>query len=166
MNPMKRRAAERARKLVTAKLQMTGFVRGKTSFWVRPQASVIEFLHLHLFTFAHEFRAHAGIRVLNDAFEARALNGPSSGDYWLNGRKAYCLEFRESDASIEACAVEVARFCADIAEPWFNRLRELNVLLATDSPLTDDARSGLHRWLRGSPDPEAVKLSKDLFGVV
>jgi hypothetical protein len=72
----KRSAAERVRRSVTSKLQALAFIRGKTSFWARPQTHVIEFLHLHLFTFAPAFRVHTGIRVLNDAFVAAALNGP------------------------------------------------------------------------------------------
>ena len=78
----KRRGAERVRRLLGTKLRPLGFVRGKTSFWARPQGHVIEFLHLHLFTFTPAFRAHAGIRVVNDTSAAAALNGPTSDGSW------------------------------------------------------------------------------------
>jgi len=161
----KRRAAERVRRLATEGLRPLGFIPGKTSFWARQQTHVIEFLHVHLFTFAPAFRAHAGIRVLNDTFGAAALNGPSSDDYRSVAGSAYRLEFADSKVSAEACASEIARFCSDVAEPWFERFREPHALLTAESPLTDDARSRLERSLRGLTDVQAARLSKGLLGV-
>lgn len=160
----KRRAAEHIRRLVTNRLQPLGFARGKTSYWVRPRKHVIEFLHLHLYKFA-AFRAHAGIRVLNDTFEAAHLNGPTSQEYWSGGQHTYRLDFVEAPESLDLCAAEIARFCAEIAEPWFERYREPRVLLAAESPLTESERSRLDRSLKGLNDLEAVELSRGLLGV-
>ncbi|HTW39186.1 MAG TPA: hypothetical protein VMD49_11515 [Steroidobacteraceae bacterium] len=161
----KRRGAERVRRLLGKKLRPLGFVRGKTSFWARPQGHVIEFLHLHLFTFTPAFRAHAGIRVVNDTSAAAALNGPTSDGSWSGTRGHYSLEFADSEQSQESCATEIARFCSEIAEPWFERHRESTVLLTADSVLTESARASLDRALRGFTDPEAAQLSRELLGV-
>jgi hypothetical protein len=161
----KRHAAEQVRRSVTTKLQALAFTRGKTSFWARPQTHVIEFLHLHLFTFAPAFRVHSGIRVLNDVFVAAALNGPTSDECRSSAGRTYRLEFSDSEASIESCAAEVERFCAEVADPWFKRFREPHVLLAAESPLTDEARSGLDRALKGLTDAATVRLSRGLLGV-
>jgi hypothetical protein len=94
----KRRAAEKVRRAVTKHLSASGFVRGKSTFWARPRGHVIEFVHLHLFTFEPAFRAHCGIRVLNDDFVAAALNGPDSDGCWTNRRQMYSLAFRANSS--------------------------------------------------------------------
>lgn len=161
---VKRRAAEQVRRLLTQRLLPFGFARGKTSFWVRPRDHVIEFLHLHLYKFP-AFRVHAGIRVLNDTFEAPHLNGPTSQEYWSGGQPTYRLDFADTRESLELCAAEIARFCTEISEPWFERYREPRALLAAESPLTEGERSRLDRAVRGLNDVQAVELSRQLLGV-
>jgi hypothetical protein len=68
----KRRLAEVIRRRFTDGLTPTGFLRTKPAFWVRPKVHCLEFVHLHLFTFAPSFRVHFGVRVLNDTFPAAA----------------------------------------------------------------------------------------------
>lgn len=125
---------------------------------------MIEFLHLHLYRFP-AFRAHAGIRVLNDSFEAPHLNGPTSQEYWSGEQHTYRIDFAETGESLELCAAEISRFCAEIAEPWFERYREPRMLLAADSPLTKSERSSLERSLSGLNDVKAAELSRELLGV-
>ncbi len=55
-----------------------GFEAGGTVFFIRRREWVAEFIHLHEYSFAPGYRIHLGIRVLNDAFAALALNGPDS----------------------------------------------------------------------------------------
>lgn len=162
---VKRRVAERVRLLLTRRLQPLGFARGKTSFWVRPREYVVEFLHLHLYKFP-AFRVHAGIRVLNDTFEAPHLNGPTSHEYSSGGRPTYRLDFANTRESLELCAAEIARYCTEIAEPWFDRYRDAHALLSIESPLSKGARSALERSVRGLNDVEAVKLSRQLLGII
>ena len=159
--PTKRRRAERIRKAVTSILSAHHFARGKSTFWSRPGQDVVEFLHLHVFTFAPSFRIHCGLRVLNDDFPALALNGPNSDAY----RDAYMLDFTDEVASESQCAAEIGRFCVEVAEPWFEQLRELQTLLGPDSPLSQSARSGLEHALDGMASPEAIRNSKALLGV-
>lgn len=153
------------RRAVTKNLSVSGFVRGKSTFWARPREHVIEFLHLHLFTFAPSFRAHCGIRVLNDDFAAAALNGPDSDRCWSDGRRTYSLEFTEDGERIARCAAEIARFCAEVAVPWFERFAGPRILLASESPLNERARLNLERSFRGLANPETVQFSKGLLGV-
>lgn len=153
----KRRLAEQVRRKLTQLLQPVGYKRGKTTFWVRPKDHVVEFVHLHLFTFAPAFRAHCGIRVLNDRFEAPALNGPDSN--------SYSLEFTDDEESLDRCADAIAHWCGDVAEPWFERYANVDMLLAPGSPLQDRQRVDLEMSRNGEADPEAVRLSKQLLGV-
>ena len=161
----KRRSAEHIRRIVTSQLKPFGLIRGKTSFWVRPQGHVIEFLHLHLFRFGAAFRVHAGLRVLNDTFEAAALNGPTSTESWTDSRKVYALEFTSVPSSLESCASDIVRFYTEVAEPWFARFRDPRMLLRQDSPLDESLRSRLELALQGSADSEAVRMSMRLLGV-
>lgn len=46
------------------------FERTKTTFYTRSKEYVVEFIHLHKFTFCPGFRVHFGIRVLIDSFDA------------------------------------------------------------------------------------------------
>jgi hypothetical protein len=162
---VKRRMAERVRRALTKRLRAHGFVRGKTSFWVRSREHVIEFVHLHLFSFAPAFRVHAGIRVLNDDFEAAALNGPDSDGCWLGDRQKNALQFTTSDASIETCAEDIVRFCDEVAEPWFERFSGPRIFLISESPLNDRERSNLESSFKGLAKPETVRFSKELLGV-
>ena len=79
---------------------------------------IIEFVHLHLYTFAPSFRVHVGIRVLNDPFEAAALNGPDSHGM------GFRLEFDAVDSAVDECASEIARYCKEVGELWFARWRD------------------------------------------
>jgi len=161
----KRRLAERVRRKLTQRLHARGFARGKPTFWVRPKEHVIEFVHLHLLTFAPVFRAHCGIRVLNDQFDAAALNGPDSDSTRSGSRSAYSLEFSDDEKSLDQCADAIARWCGDVAEPWFEGFESLDRLLSPGSPLADRQRADHEMSRRGEADPEAVRLSKQLLGV-
>src|SRR5262245_8622791 len=94
----KRRYSERVRRSVSEAVLDLGFTRTKATFWTRPRDLVLEFFHLHLYSFAPAFRLHLGIRVLNDTFEAEALNGPTSHG------EPYDFRFESTDLSVERCA--------------------------------------------------------------
>jgi len=161
----KRRTSGRIRRAVTKRLKVRGFIHGKTTFWARPRSHVIEFIHLHLFKFRPKFRAHCGIRVLNDSFDAAALNGPSSDDFWSGGSRTYDLAFEVDDGSIGRCVAAIDTFCVEIAEPWFERLAGREILVASASPLNERERRNLELSFRGEWTPAAVVLSKELLGV-
>jgi hypothetical protein len=117
----KRQSAERVRREFTSRASALGFSRAKKSFWIRVQIHTIEFIHLHLFSFMPAFRVHFGIRVLNDTFDAPALNGPSSGDGWgdLAGHHHRdVLQRSRASAFPREMAVTRQRFASTLAKYW------------------------------------------------
>jgi hypothetical protein len=164
----KRRFAEAVRRQLSVSLAPFGFRRAKTTFWIRPREHAIEFVHLHLFSFAPAFRVHLGIRVLNDSFSAAALNGLSSHDGWysVSGRREFSFEFDESAEGQSTCASELARFYVNVGEPWFERFGDFSLLVSAEgSPLDVAARDALVRALKGQSNSANVLTSRALLGV-
>lgn len=156
---LKASQAEKVRRRATTQLARLGFVRGKTSFWVREAGPVIEFVHLHLFSFAPAFRVHAGIRVLNNDFTAAALNGPYSADNALP-------KFDETEESVTACAFNIGVFCENVIEPWFAHWHDRQALIDSNAtPLNESERAGLRAALTGEANPTDEQLSRRLLGV-
>lgn len=154
----KRAAAEKVRRRFSREIDSLGFIRTRSSFWTKPRPHVIEFVHLHLFSVAPAFRIHLGIRVLNDSFEAVALNGPATSD-------SESFVFDSPGASISSCAASMAQWCRVNGEPWFKSLRDPRTLLSDDSPLDPGGRSALREALTSGPTPQRVRLSQELLGV-
>jgi hypothetical protein len=153
----KRNLAEAVRRLVSGRLRERQFVRGKTSYWSRLDGPVIEFIHLHLFSYSTSFRVEPGIRVLNDSFDAIALNGPVSQDSHAR--------FGTSEASVAACAESIVSYVADVAEPWFERWRDRSILgSAPDSPLGAAAMIALKEAMAGRADSALETRSKGMLG--
>jgi hypothetical protein len=161
----KRRLAERVRRALTMRLKEQGFVRGKPTFWVRPREHVIEFVHLHLYTFDPAFRAHLGIRALNDKRDGIALNGPTDGESGQCGKPKYNFDFSEEDSSIIRCTEEIARFCSEVGEPWFHLFANPKDLLATELPLIGPSQADFAEAIQGHSNAEATQLSRRLLGV-
>jgi hypothetical protein len=162
----KRNRAEAVRRRLSRDLSPLGFRRTKTSFWTREREFVVEFIHLHLFSYAPAFRFHLGIRVLNDLFVAPALNGLDTPDGWYGDRPRYLLEFSDSEESIHRCADNLLRIVKDIATPWFDRLVDPQVLVtAADSPLKDDEKTALAEALAGESVATRVAASRAMLGV-
>src|SRR5689334_18110198 len=109
----KRKRAEAIRRDLSRGLAPLGFRRTKTTFWTREREFVIEFIHLHLFTFEPAFRVHLGIRVLNDSFEAAALNGLSTPDGWYGDNPRYLFHYADSQESVDRCTDNLVRFVRD-----------------------------------------------------
>jgi hypothetical protein len=144
------------------RLQGLGFSQSKSSFFTRPAEHLIEFIHVHKYSFDSDFRVHFGLRVLTDPFEAVALNGPDSHDAVCRNR--YDFHFDESDESIEECAESLVRFCAEDGEAWFKSWRDLEKLLQDqDSPLGPDAKKTLACALSGRVNDEHVARSLSLL---
>jgi hypothetical protein len=145
---------------VAGLLAPLGFRRAKTTFFIHPQEWVIEFIHLHKYSFAPSYRVHLGIRVLNDVFPAQALNGLDSHAYTCavspNGSH-YRLEFGPDQASIQECSAEIRRWCSDVGSPWFNKFRDPHALLTgSASPLGENEKARLRLAMVGESDPDAV----------
>ena len=158
---LKRSQAEKIRRRLTKALQPHGFERTKPSFWTRPADTCVQFIHLHLFTFQPAFRVHLGIRVLNDPFEATALNGPNSDE-----DRSYNLHFHNTDDTAERCNEELLRYCVEVGMPWFRKWSSLKELISnSESPLRDGARAALKAALNGKSQEEDIKQTRALLGL-
>jgi hypothetical protein len=162
----KRNRAEGVWRRFTRDLAPLGFRRTKASFWTREREFVVEFIHIHLFTFAPAFRVHLGIRVLNDSFGAPALNGLCTSDGWHGTPPQYFFEFADSQLSVERCADNLARFVKEVAITWFGRFMDPQALITVDdSPVREDARQALEEALSGRSIETRVATSKAMLGV-
>jgi hypothetical protein len=150
-------------------LRDLGFTRTKPTFFTRPRSLVVEFVHLHKYSFDSDFRVHLGVRVTNDPFDAIALNGPDSHPYVCKGSPAgrrfnFC--FDDTTESVERCVAELAVFVSTIGENWFRAWREDSALLdRADSPLHAEDKASLQRALTFGPDEEKVEQTKRLLGL-
>jgi hypothetical protein len=152
----KERVLRRLRRL----LGPLGFARTRPTFFTRHREFVIEFVHVHKFTFKPGFRIHVGLRVTNDTFEACSLNGPDS-----EGAPPR-FEFGASEQSVAQCAAEMLQYVEDVAEPWFGRWRGLDRLLHdSSSPLDPGAKTCLREAVNSKVSPERVAHTKRLLGV-
>jgi hypothetical protein len=157
----KRKLAEKVLRLATPNLAALGFDRSKPAFWIQQCPYRLNFFHTHLFRFGPQLRVHCGIRVLNDPFEAEALNGIDS-----DGFRDYDLSFSDDAGSVDRCAAAIVRFCTEKGLPWFEKWSDTAALLhGPDSPLLPDQRKALSEALQGRDSPELVQASKRLFKV-
>ena len=162
----KRHAALTIARALTKSLALLGFKKTKPSFWTRPAGPTIQFIHLHLFSYAPAYRVHLGIRVLNEDFPAVALNGLSSQDGWFKTENEYRLEFDGSNASIDRCVKNLARFCAEVAEPWFSQFADpIDLIVNARSPLNKEQKEWLRLALDGKVQKKNVQRSKKLLGL-
>jgi hypothetical protein len=160
----KRRLAEVIRRRFTGRLMPTGFLRTKPTFWVRPKVHRLEFVHLHLFSFAPSFRVHFGVRVLNDTFPTAALNGLSSADGFYGPRREFVFEFSGQEESLEGCVADLVRFVTTVGLPWFAGLSDTESLLGSTSPLAPNERAALREALDGGTRSEVEAASRKILG--
>jgi hypothetical protein len=149
-------------RLFAKKIKELGFDRTKPTFFVRESDFVIEFLHLHKFSFGPCFRMHICIRVLNDTRSFVALSGPSEKE--LDSTVSF--DFDDSKESIEGCATNMAEFVVTHVEPWFQQWAKGEALLNDNSPLHDDDKVSLREALNGKAEEKNIELSKQLFKIV
>ena len=163
---LKRALSEKIRRRLSSSLEALGFSRAKTTFWIRPQEHTVEFVHLHLFSFAASFRVHLGIRVRNDKFEAIALNGLHSLPGRYENGSRYNFRFTTKPETIDRCSSELFRFVVERGEPWFHRFGHIeNLLELSDSPLNAEEKSCLKRAVDGVADSDNIAVSQKLLGL-
>ena len=128
----------------------------------RPSNKVGASLNSIKYSFAPEFRIHLGIRVLNDNFEAPALNGPDShGLSWFN------LNYDTTPESIDKCVEKITRFCQEVGEAWFQEWSEpVKLYTALNSPLEANAKVALSQAVNDNSEEERVRYSYQLLGIV
>jgi hypothetical protein len=169
-----REGLENACREFTERIAPRGFLRTKKMFWTRENLHTVDFIHFHRSgssygaprNFSVDIRVHFGIRVLNDRFEAAALNGPFS-DPTLTREGGYHLRFNaKSGSTYDRCVDDLVRFVAEQGEPWFTRFRDSGTLVeAADSPLHLDSVELLKAALIGRLDPTNVAISRKILGI-
>lgn len=168
---LERSNKERILRRLAKLLSPSGFKRSKPTFYTRVRLPMIEFVHIHKFTFTPGFRLHLGIRVVNDPSGAVALNGPSSDEYPAQGsvfppRRLYDFNYDASDDSVDRCTLDISNFVAGVGEKWFDSNRDLEQLAQSPkSPLSSDSRAALIRALAGELEQELVAQTRTLLNV-
>jgi hypothetical protein len=135
-----------------------GYARRSTFFW-RERGHIIQFIHVHKYSFGPCFRIHVCIRILNDARPSLALMGISSSEHQ---RYRNSIEFNESEESLEICVNEMKRYVAEVAEPWFES-QTYAAILADETVAFAEERKGLAAALHGEANPVNIELSRSLF---
>ena len=143
---------------VAKQLRTIGFSR-KSTFFSRESGHLIQFLHVHKFSFGPCFRVHACLRVLNDSKSHLVLNGISSDD---DAHYRMSIEYGSDEASLSKCAEEMISYVSQVAEPWF-LAQSYSALLGGTSPLYPHEREALSAALRGESDESHIALSRSLF---
>ena len=170
-----RHGVERAFSDFTQRVAPLNFTRSKRMFWTRLRFHTVDFVHIHPggssygnpINYSVDFRAHLGIRVLNDSFPAPSLNGPCSDDLGSMLPFHYHLRFNaKSGSTYERCLDDLVRFLLEQGEPWFRRFCTAEALLNfEDSPLQDSEKQGLREATAGQTNPKVVSKSLALLGI-
>jgi hypothetical protein len=104
--------------------------------------------------------------VLNDPFEAAALNGPFSDPTRFRAG-LYHLRFNaKTGSTYDRCVEDLGRFVSEQGEPWFIRFRSPDALLGfQDSPLRQPEKERLASAVAGNSDANAVAQPLKVLGI-
>ena len=138
-----------------------GYIRTKPTFFVREAGPVVEFIHVHKFTFGPYFRMHICLRILNESQDFIALAGPTERELLQEAKFEYSGEIE----TVEACANLMSDFVANHVESWYLKWTDRSLLLAEDSPLYDDQKEALLAAINGKTDSENEQLSRSLLKI-
>lgn len=154
------RDAQKVLRLLAGMLKPLGFERTKPTFFTRNGPYVIEFVHVHKYSFAASFRVHFGVRVRSDDFPAAGLNGPCADgihDPESPGRRLHDFDFTPDAVSWKTCANLMLQHVANAGLSWFASVSDPTILLSASSPLTQNARLALQREI---DFPDSVQVSE------
>jgi hypothetical protein len=154
---VERNIARRIVRAVARELGDVGFRQTKPTFVIRPGELLTPFFHFHKFTFGPRFRVHLGVRVMNDAFVALALNGPSL---------EHAGQYSEREEDIQQCIQKMVGYCRTEGLSWLERWSDPKTLLeAQGSPLHAEDQQALSNALAGRVNLAAIALSESLLGL-
>lgn len=130
-----RKIARRIVQRVAKEFRSRGFLHTRPSYLVRPMGAFVQFVHFHKFTFGPHFRIHLGVRVMNDSFEAVALNGPSF---------EHAGNFDASEEATFDCTKQLISIIEKKGLGWFSTFGTADELLRSpQSPLRSEDREAL-----------------------
>lgn len=158
---VERADAAKVLRLFAKRIAVYGFHR-KSTFFARPAGPIIQFVHVHKYSFGGAFRVHVCIRVVNSPRPFIGLLGITEQDCELPHRFDYATG---NPASVAACADHMATFVETIAEQWFRSCTPL-LLYSKKSFLPEEDRHYLEEDLKGNSDPTAITRSFELLGLV
>lgn len=153
------RDAQKVLRLLAGMLKPFGFQRTKPTFFTRTGPYVIEFVHVHKYTFAASFRIHFGLRVRSDEFPAAGLNGPCTDgipDRESPGLRLQNFDFTADEVSWKRCADLMLQCITNEGLSWFASMDDPAALLSSGSPLTQHAQLALQREVES---PNCVQIS-------
>ena len=138
------RDAQKVLRLLAKRLRPLGFERTKPTFFVRPGNVLLEFVHIHKYSFGPSFRLHLGVRIRFDQFVAQALNGPAfdgtpgANEPGAQGR----FNYRSDVETIAACAEAMAQTVETAGSHWFDTMsnpeRLLSIYRSPTTPISMD----------------------------
>ncbi len=158
---LERSNADKVLRRFAVGIKPLGFVRTKPTFFVRESGPVIEFLHIHKFTFGPCFRMHVCLRVLNEPNDFIALAGPTERELSEEAR----FEYSDDQDSVDDCSRAMSDFVAEYADSWFSMWKNPEKLLGHESPLYEDLKTALSAALNGKSDVKNVAISKSLLKI-
>ena len=129
--------AQKGLRLLAMHLRPLGFERTRPTFFTRPGKAVVEFVHVHKFTYGPAFRIHLGIRIRDDERPGVDLNGPSfvAVPDTPSPSEAERFEYAAGAESIAACAQTMAAVVETAGCEWFEAMRDPTRLRAAGQPL-------------------------------
>ena len=153
----KTRERNLARRIITSvakNMRPFGYALTKPTFVCREYPHLAAFFHFHKYTFGPKFRVHFGLRVLNSAFPAPALNGPM-----LNGG-----DYTDSEQSVRNCVQRLTELLIGDGLPWVEQwLAPQKLISDSGSPLSEDDRASLRAALDKKADADCILLSRTLL---
>jgi len=150
-------------------LKDNDFKRTKPTFYVREIGNLIEFIHIHKYSFSPSFRVHICVRVLNDPRDFIALLGIDSAAYGKpdspSGKK-YNFSYHVADETIDRCVNNIYEFINEVAEPWYAKWHDNSALIhSVESPLPTEDKGALKSAIEGIINEENVANSRFLLKI-
>jgi hypothetical protein len=152
-----RRLSRKIVREVGKQMRSSGFLHSKPSFLVRPLGAFALFMHFHRYRCSPCFRLHFGVRVMNDPFEAIALNGPCF---------EYAGTFEAAEDETLACTRTLIALIEREGQGWFSKFPDAEALYrAPGSPLQDRDRQALADDFGEKRNAARWRVSAQLLGL-
>ncbi|MEI8665498.1 hypothetical protein P4S81_12480 [Pseudoalteromonas sp. B28] len=154
--------AQKVLRRFTKHIKSLGYIRTKPTFWVREQTNIVQFIHIHKYTFGPCFRIHTCLRPHNSSLEFIALTGPTEKELSSN----VSFEYTNKTDSIDQCAIKMSSFVQRQSEEWYEKWSRPSSLIGALSPLNEKDQSGFKQSLEGNSNSKWVRRTKDLLKIV
>ena len=158
---LERSNSDKVLRRLTNQIKPLGFKRTKPTFWVREREHLVQFIHIHKYTFGPFFRIHTCVRPLNSSLEFIALFGPIERE--LNAAAKF--EYTEEPSSVEDCALAISQFISTFSEEWYSTLGTSTALLSSESVLDTQEKMSLRESLDGKVNTSNIERTRVLLKI-